>query len=297
MSSVEDKGNTVSCPRRVKAYLFVLFVGMIVFVTAIIGTLTRQWGLPAVIWPANALLIGLMLRFPRYPSTWILIAAYLSFFLADLVCGRQLFTSIGLSTANMLEVIIIYGLYTKIPSLDVQLKTPTSILHLLFVSVLGAITGSIVCATVFSIHFHTAFTVTFFYWFSGETWSSITILPVLLTCPKLSYRALKKHPLQLKQLFPLLTLIASALLMFSVSGPGAIAFPAMALIWCALSYDFFINAMLVMTIAVILNGSEALHLLSFFTQNNFAVDTVSFRIGITMLSLAPPVSRKYQCGP
>ncbi|MER2207196.1 MAG: sensor domain-containing diguanylate cyclase, partial [Rhodococcus sp. (in: high G+C Gram-positive bacteria)] len=58
MSTVE-KSLSSSAVRRA------LLVGVVVFVSCLVGILSRLPGTLAVFWPANALLLGILFRSPR----------------------------------------------------------------------------------------------------------------------------------------------------------------------------------------------------------------------------------------
>lgn len=59
-----------------------------ILLTSLLGIATRPVEGLASFWPANALMLGLMIRFPRLATVHSLAAAFTGFMVADLVTGR-----------------------------------------------------------------------------------------------------------------------------------------------------------------------------------------------------------------
>ena len=84
--------------------LLVVFV--VVLLAALIGILTRPPGLLATFWCANALLLGMMVRWPiliEWP-TWI--AAGVAYVSADLLTGNTVSMALQLNGANLVGVTV-----------------------------------------------------------------------------------------------------------------------------------------------------------------------------------------------
>lgn len=67
---------------------WVMALGVIVFAACVLGILSRPVGMLASIWPANAILLGLLIRNPSLasPAGWL--TAALAYVLADLATGQ-----------------------------------------------------------------------------------------------------------------------------------------------------------------------------------------------------------------
>ena len=76
-----------------------------VFIACLLGIASRPAGYSAAIWPANAVLLGLLVRNPgwaRSPAAWLyLLAAYMA---ADLLTGAPWLRALGMNGANLLGV-------------------------------------------------------------------------------------------------------------------------------------------------------------------------------------------------
>lgn len=67
-----------------------LIPGLVVFGLSLLGSLTRAPGLLAALWPANAVLLGLLVRFPVFnrPASWVMATV------GYLMASRQMFLHI-----------------------------------------------------------------------------------------------------------------------------------------------------------------------------------------------------------
>ena len=63
------------------------WIGSIVFLAALFGIYTRPIGSLAALWPANALLMGILIRNPRLAFPAGLVGAFSGFVAADLITG------------------------------------------------------------------------------------------------------------------------------------------------------------------------------------------------------------------
>ena len=79
-------------------------VGIIIFVCALAGILGRPLFFLAIFWPANAVLLGLFLRYKNLRNIGGWLGAFTSFMLADLVTGNYFILTLFLSIANVLNV-------------------------------------------------------------------------------------------------------------------------------------------------------------------------------------------------
>ncbi|EAV40445.1 GGDEF domain protein [Stappia aggregata IAM 12614] len=119
----------------------------------------------------------------------------------------------------------------------------------------------------------------------------ISFLPVVLSAPKLDGTH-TDFPARIRQFWqekwaPLILLLVSCIAGTLVGGPGAIAFPVPALLWCGLVYPVFPTTILTLCIGVwglviLSNGlgdSASLQL--------DVMTLVSIRLGISLVALAP----------
>lgn len=261
-------------------------LGAMVFVAALLGIWGRPMGFLSAIWPANALLLGLLLHKPHWmhPASGLSVAAgYIS---ADLLTGSRPDVAVLLSIANMAGVGAAWALMHKQAGATLFMQRQSSALLLFMGSGLSALTSAAIGAPVLTAIFNTPPWQAFSMWFGGEWLNYMIFLPVILAWPtrKLPDQHSDSHRPLLRAM-PALAVIALELTSYWLGGPGALAFSLPALLWCALSYRIF--TLTLITAALCLSKMIAVSLGSFdFTPEHF-LETISFRMGLSMLVLGP----------
>lgn len=273
-------------------YLAIAFiVGTTVFAASLFGILTRPLGFLAALWPANAILLGLMVRNPSFAGAWGWIWAFIGYLAADLVTGGELKITLWLTIANMSGAITGYLLFSLLPETDRHLGRPLSVLNLLAVCIAAAAVAAAIGGGAARLLFARDFLTGLEFWFVTELVNMLIILPVIITLP--SSRTAWKFALQPREYYtlraaaPILTLIAALAAGAWVGGPGAIAFAVPALLFCALSYSMFTVAVLTMFAC----GWMLISISAGITQLQISGDplltTSSLRLGIALIALAP----------
>lgn len=268
-------------------------VFLIVLAASLFGILTRPLGFLAAFWPANAILLGLFVRHPRLARAPGWIGAVAGYFAADLLTGGQILLTAWLTAANLAGVVVGTVLFRKVSTEDRQLRRPLSVLYLFGILIAVASASAMVGAGAAPAFFDRDLLSGAAFWFTTELANGIIVLPVVLTAPRLSLRVpglaagLRREgqPLWLGAA-PAAALAGSVILGFAIGGPGAVAFPAPALLWCALSYPLFATVLLTMLVSVWHLVAVSLGL---FTPETAHLDgpTVSGRLGIMLLALGP----------
>ncbi len=266
-----------------------LLVGGIVFIAAVIGILSRPIGLPASIWPANALLLGLFIRNPSFarPTGWI--AAFAGFMAADLLAGSDPTLTLWLTAANLTGVAVGFVLFQQLPEADRRLQRPLSILYMFGINLIAGAAGAIVCSSVPDISRDMEMWKGSGYWFSSEVVNYTVLLPVFLTAPAM-LPALKTFRFDRDSLIrgaPILALVVSAAASVAFGGPGAIAFPVPALLWCALTYNLFTTVLLTMTYSIWKMAAFSTGTIDMTMGSSYIDTMMSIRLGITLLALGP----------
>ncbi|MDH2435990.1 diguanylate cyclase [Pokkaliibacter sp. MBI-7] len=271
-----------------------LVVGSVIFAVALLGIFSRPVGFLAAIWPANALLLGMLLRAPRLTSGWCWLAAFIALVLADLLTGGKWLITLWLTAANLAGVGTAFWLYSRFHTVDRTLQSPPAVLHLFVFCFCGALASALVGCGASIVLFDRDIWIGLAYWFSAEMVNYITILPVVLTFPLRRIVqwfqqafAMRRLELDWLRLAPLFSLAVSLVVMMAVGGSGAIALPVPALLWCALSYSLFTTMLVTLIFTTIISVALARNLLPVFAHANFIDDTVSLRLGLTMLALGP----------
>lgn len=263
------------------------FLAAAVFVACLFGIWTRPVGFLATFWPANAVMLGLLIRSSsRGLFGWLGGAA--AFLAADLLTGSPPFKTLILTSANMAGVVAAYLVYTNSPSGKAGLRQPTAMLHLLLAAAAGGAAAGAVGSVANPILFDSGAMTGLTFWFATEFVNYVTILPVILSFPATSdWRRRLRKPLALRKVDipPASALLASFAAAAFIGGPGAIAFPVPALLWCALVYPVFATAVL-----TLLYGIWTLVVISagyFPTPLHDENALVSLRLGVSLVAIAP----------
>nr|WP_314075214.1 diguanylate cyclase [uncultured Roseococcus sp.] len=263
----------------------------VVLAACLFGIGTRPLGFLAAFWPANALLLGIFVRFPHLqsPAGWIAAAA--GYLAADFMTGGEPLPTLWLTAANMAEVATGSVLFRMVSEEDRRLRRPSSVLYLFGILVVASMAAGVVGAGAAPLFFDSDFLSGMAFWVTTELTNSIIVLPVVLTAPSLwpmlqQMRLPEDRVTLLRCAAPALTLLASVVVGALVGGPGASTFHAPALLWCALSYPIFPSVVLTMMVSI-------WHLiaisLGFFASQVTHHDgyMISGRLGIMLLALAP----------
>ncbi|RYE08321.1 MAG: diguanylate cyclase [Hyphomicrobiales bacterium] len=241
-----------SSSARLKASLQdVVFIALLVFAAALFGILTRPIGFLSAFWPANALLLGVMLRQPELstPQNWL--AAFGGFVAADMLTGSELGVTLWLTAANVAGALTGWLVLRGVPAEHHRLSRPSSIFYLLGGSVAAAIAAAAVGLWVAPDLLGTDRLRGFAFWSASELVNYIIILPVVLTAPGLlAVWQRLRGAFHWRPMLPALSLGASIIASTLIGGPGSLAIPVPALLWCALSYSLFTTSIL----TVVLGG-------------------------------------------
>lgn len=289
-SGVADVKPTAIEEKPPRAILDAVLLGLSIFLWALFGIYTREAGTLASLWPANAFLLAMLVRFPSLATRYAFPAALLGYFAADLLTGGTLLSTTILTLANLAGVALGYFLLSRIQEDDRHLRRPQSVLLLMLILAASSAAAGCVGAFANKILFERGMIGGFFWWFVTEFVNYVAIVPVILTIPhgfrlRGERRRLRIPSPSLTRLAPVLAFLLSAAASVAVGGPGALAFPVPALLWCAVTYGLFGTSVLtflfsVWTLLGIANG--VLHVAPDADR-----DTISLRLAVMLVALAP----------
>ncbi|GAA2833738.1 diguanylate cyclase (GGDEF)-like protein [Aminobacter aminovorans] len=268
-----------------------LIVAGIVFLASFFGILTRPVGFLAAVWPANAILLGMMVRNPAFATPLGWLAAFVGYIAADLSTGGNFFVTLWLTIANMTGALTGYLLFRLAPESDRWLQRPASVLHLFAICCAVALAASIAGGGAARLLFGRDFFHGLTFWFITELVNSLIILPVLLTFP--GFRKLRElwpaklSPALLQHALPMLVLAASVALAIMLGGPGALAMPIPALLWCSLTYRTFTTSVLTMLLCTWLLISIPANFIPLPELPDPLRSLDSLRLGIALMALCP----------
>lgn len=280
--------------RSPAAALAMAVVFCAVFAASLFGILTRPLGFLAAFWPANAVLLGLFLRFPRLATRHGWLAATAGYLAADFATGGTPLLTLWLTAANLAGTAAGVLFWSRLHGQDCDLRQPRFMFLLFLCSAVAAAASMLVGCGIAPAFYGRALSTGMAYWFTTELLNNIIVLPVMLSLPvgataRRSGPVLRKGAWRrgLLQALPLLAVGLSVLAAMAIGGPGAIAFPVPALVWCALSYPVSRTALVTLLVCVLQMSAVAGGWVPFPNLGDFMHATVSLRLGITLLAMAP----------
>ena len=288
---MREAGHPHVSPRLYPLFAF-LCVTTLILVFSLLGIFTRPPDLLAAFWPANAVLLGIMLRYPRLasPAGWIGgIAGYL---LAALFTDDSAIKTTLLTLGNLAGVGVGYLLFRRLDHEDVRLRRPTSIVYLLLITMAASLAAGLVGALVNPLLFKGDMLYGLGFWFASELVNYMAILPVILTLPPLAVLAqwridFYRPSISWANMLPLLSFLATLLLALLIEGPGSIVFPVPALLWCAVTYSLFTTSLLSLCFSslTLLALSYGYLTINHDAQTQYWMFSV--RIGLMLIALTP----------
>ncbi|MBH3416971.1 diguanylate cyclase [Pseudomonas putida] len=253
------------------------------------GILARPIESLSLFWPVNAVVAGVLLRYPRQATLTGFSLVWLAMVGAAQLCGSAWGPARWFNLCNLAVVVTLWQLLSRLPRLHRRMRTPHGVLSVFAACAAAAMVAASMAAVMAAPWFEQSLRATWLAWFSEQFSTSVLVLPVLLTAP--SVRALVRGGAQAIRLAPLLGLLVSLALSIVFGGPGAIAFPIAALLWCAWTYSPFMVSLLTLTAGSTWIVAVAQNLMHFSVpQSEPGVTTLmSARMGIAMLVLGPLV--------
>ncbi len=263
------------------------------FGAALFSIYTRSAGPLSAFWPANALLLGLFIRDPKKTSLGGWISAAAGLLMADLLTGRDVSITLWLTAANLVGVLIGFLLFQRLSLDNRRLHRPGSILYLFAICVAASMDSAIVGGGAAPTLYGRGFVTGIGFWFTTEFVNYIIVLPVVLTVPAPPYVLPGKRRVDdwswrdLKKATPILLFAISIVLAVVIGGPGAIAIPVPALLWCALNYDLALTVIMTLLFSIwqIHAASTTMSLQT--VSGDPLKQMMSIRLGIALLALGP----------
>jgi diguanylate cyclase (GGDEF)-like protein len=261
----------------------------LILAASLIGILTRPTGLMAAIWPANALLLGLFVRWPKLATPLGWAAATAAFLAADLITGSTLIKTTLLTAGNVVSVGVGVILYMEREALDRGLKRPISILYMCGIAGAAAAGAGVLGALVNPALFNGSALMGAIFWFVTEFVNYIAVLPVILTLPDLRASAgtiRMDRRLLLSRVPPLVALIAACIASLWIGGPGALAFPVPALLWCALTFGLHGTTVVTLLFSVWTLAAISTGAIPVGDDFNSIESMLSIRIAVALVAVA-----------
>lgn len=269
----------------------VVILFIVVLAACLIGICSRPAGFLASVWPANALMLGILLRLPGAASMAGWLAGAAAFMAADLLTEATFFKAAVLNMANLVSVMVAYRILCRLPEELLSLRQPLSMLYIMMAATLGGAAAGLIGGVASPQFFGGTAIDGFIFWWVTEVVNYAAVLPIFLSAPAWHrwLPAVKKYTKVFRKhdLLPALAVVLSCFMALLIGGPGAIAFPVLALLWCSLVYAVFPTAILTMSCSLfaLLVISDN-HLLEH--SGSFDKDVLlSIRLGVAVIAIAP----------
>ncbi|NPD15206.1 diguanylate cyclase [Xinfangfangia sp. D13-10-4-6] len=285
--NAEIEARTAALPLAWRAASVVFFV---VFAATLFGIYTRPVGFLASIWPANAVMLGLLLRNPAMAQTQGWIAGFAGFMAGDLLSGSPLDKAAILNLANLVSIGTAYAILIRLPPEICQLRQPVAMLWLVLSSLAGGFASGLIGGLASPIFWGGDILSGIVYWTAGEFVTYIAIVPVILSAPPFETISRYWYRLDLikrADLAPAGAVVLSFIASLVIGGPGAVAFPVLALLWCGLTWPVFATAVLTLVFGVLALGVIASGLVTPMHGIPDKAALSSFRLGTSAIALVP----------
>lgn len=267
-------------------------IGSTVFLASLFGLLTTSPGNLLDLWPANAILLGVMVRASRSATPLAWIGAGSGFVAAGLASGSALLASVAFCASNMVSVVVAYGLYRRHDEAIRRLKRSRAVqimvINVLIASFVAGIIGALIEPTLLNgtILHGWAFR------FGTELVNYLAILPIALSAPDISWRWLERRRkisinVDLVHSLPLFAMLSSCVISVLVGGPGALAFPLPALLWCSVTYSVFTTALLTFGFSIWTLMTIASSTADLSAAVGLIGAAMSIRMCVALVALAP----------
>jgi len=270
-----------------------LLVAGVVLAAALLGIAMRPVGFLSAFWPANAVLLGLLVRYPRLATPLGWTAATAAFLAADVATGSGWIKTLVLTGCNLAGVVTGFLLLSRLHPDDLALKRPSSVISVTLVLAVASVAVGAAGVAGHPLLFKSPRSIgVFLFWAATELANYMVILPVMLTASRLPTLAAslarpRTARAGLAKAAPLLVYALSLALTPLVGGPGALGFPVPALLWCAVVYGLAGAAWLNLAFAIWTLLALGAHATAFGLALDGPMDTLSLRLGVMLIAMGP----------
>lgn len=198
-----------------------------------VGAMLRLVQELSLFWPLNGVMAGVFARYVWLNRLHYYVVCYGTMLLLDAITTEWGSVSLVINLSNMVFIVVVALCVVRDKKRPGPAPGPLNALKLFGYCLIGgflcALLGAAGSVNITSQDFLPVFTD----WFSEQFSTGVLIVPCMLT---LSWpRSLPV--INLRQLLPLLALVASMVASVIIGGAGSLAFPLPALIWCAIRYS------------------------------------------------------------
>ncbi|MBK0003254.1 MULTISPECIES: GGDEF domain-containing protein [Erwiniaceae] len=256
---------------------------------SVIGLCFRNFESMSIFWPGNAVLLGLLIRFPALDNRVSLLVLFFGMLITDLCWGTPAMISVGVNFSNITFIaaarwVLLTRHFTRPYPRRLQ-----SLMRIFPASIAGALVCAAIGGIVSERYFHDELFKAWFSWFSEQMSTSILLLPAVISLPRRDELRLILRKTFESSLLPLVALLVTTAMSIWVGGGGSLLFPLPALLWCAISYPLFITCCLTLITGISEIILVAGNVLNIQGENDlFRIDSLSAaRLGVAAMTISP----------
>lgn len=265
-----------------------LVLATVVFGASVLG-LASAHAFSVSFWPANAVLVGCMLRNRRLIGGAGWFGAFAGFITADLLFGRTLWLSAAFAGTNLFGTMVTTAALARLDEADLGLRRAHAVPYLGASLLPGCIAAGLGGALLVVFAFGGSATQALLTWPASELVNYLVVLPAILTIGRGSglVRQADGPGQRRPAAWPMLLLILSCAAAVWFDGPGSIMFPMPALLLCALAYSLPVTALLTMALGTGSLVVLGLGIMDIGQDMAVPATVVSIRVAIAFLVLVP----------
>jgi diguanylate cyclase (GGDEF)-like protein len=266
-----------------------MIAGLAVFAASLLGLATRH-AFSVAFWPANAVLVGLMVRNRQLIrlSGWV--GALLGYIAGDIIFGRTLPASALFAATNLIGSCTATAFLVHLDWRDLRLRRIHSVLRILACLLPACFAAALCGAVLVIIEFQGSAKQALMTWPASELVNYLIVLPAMLTISPRWPWVRQAQPAargRRWQLSPVLALALSCIAAVHFDGPGSIMFPMPALLLCALTYPLPTTALLTMVLGTGCLTAIGLGVVNIGQDMSVPALVVSIRVAVAFLVLVP----------
>ena len=266
-----------------------LGISAAVFVASLVGLSSRH-AFSVSFWPANAILVGLLLRDRSLHNAPAWLGALLGYMAADLVFGRTLSLAAFFAATNVVGAFTATILLRRLDSRDLALRRVHSVIRILACLIPACFAAAICGALLVRVQFHGSMSQALMTWPASELVNYLIMLPAMLTVgwKDIARRISQSNSINsIGKLGPAVFLIVSCAAATIFDGPGSIIFPLPGLLLCALVYSLPVTALLSMFVGTAFLMMLGLGVIDMGQNMAIPYMVVSVRIAVAFLVMVP----------
>ncbi|ANF81774.1 hypothetical protein A3K93_05955 [Acinetobacter sp. NCu2D-2] len=283
-------------------YLFssLIIIFIVIFAAACIGILTRPLSYSAFFWPANGILLGILIRYPRFRNFATFIGATLGYIVADIFSGNTFVLTLSLTLINFIAVYGAYYFYRYFYQRQIHIPNQNiarASFPLMFSTIIASSFCALAAVSILPYVPHTFMgheqkLLNFLNWWSGELLNFVMLVPILISFPgfkKIYSKVLQswKQVWKIQDFYiflPCIAVIISCVLTHYYFGPGALFYPLATMMWAAAVYSLFNISLITTFVCLTLYHSlSGIYLQS--VDTNFVYPMISIRVRLIILGI------------